>query len=254
MKKIVLTLALAAFAFAANAQFVIGGQIGFNTNGGKQWSSRIAGNTTTEFTLPNDVTTVLTIAPKFGYNLNEKMHVGVVLGFTNQVEKEYSNYAAMYRQSKDFVGWDKSTHNYLFIAPYFRYTFLQFNKISAFCEAQVSYGYYPKNKVRSYNTAISGVVDAHDATVTGKTTGSEFAFTVAPGLNYRISNHFSADLYIDLLGLAFVSQTTHYYDSNNGVIDEWKTTNNTFNCIASFNAETLRDHLNIFRLGFNYHF
>ena len=84
--------------------------------------------------------------------------------------------------------------------------------------------------------------------------GSRGTFTVAPGLNYRISNHFSADLYIDLLGLAFVSQTTHYYDSNNGVIDEWKTTNNTFNCIASFNAETLRDHLNIFRLGFNYHF
>ena len=34
MKKIALTLVLAAFAMAANAQFILGGQLEFNTNGG----------------------------------------------------------------------------------------------------------------------------------------------------------------------------------------------------------------------------
>lgn len=254
MKKIVLTLALAAFAFAANAQYVIGGQIGFNTNGGKHWASNTTGTTTTEYTLPNDVSSMFVLAPKFGYNINEKMHVGIVLGFASETEKDYSNYRTLYGTAKEFEGWDKTTQNYFYVAPYFRYTCMQFDKLSVFVEAQLAYGFSPKAKYRSYNTAIAGVVDANDNSTTGNITSSEFAFTVAPGVNYRFSNHFSADLYIDLLGLSFSSTTSHYYDSNNGVTNEWKRTSNDFSCIATLGTETLRDHLSLFRLGFNYHF
>ncbi len=249
MKKIVLTIALAAFAFAANAQFVIGGQIGFNTNGGKQWSSTNAGGTTVEITVPNDVTTSFVFAPKFGYNLNEKMHVGVVLGFNSVTEKEYSNYSTYYWGGhKDFEGWDKTSHTSFFFAPYFRYTFMSFNKLSVFAEAQLSYGFEPKSSVRSYNTAIAGILPAHDATTKSTFTTSEFALTAVPGVNYRFSNHFSADLYIDLLGISYTSMTTRN-TANNA-----KLTNNQFTCLATFNAETLNTHLNVFRLGFNYHF
>ena len=39
-----------------------------------------------------------------------------------------------------------------------------------------------------------------------------------------------------------------------GAEAERKTTARDFNCIAHFNAESLANHLNLFRLGFNYHF
>lgn len=254
MKKIVLTLALAAFAFAANAQFVIGGQIGLTTNGGNAWISTTAGNTTTEYTLPRDVTTNFVLAPKFGYNLNDKMHIVVVLGFATTVEKEYGDYQYLYRAHKGFEGWDKTTVNSVYFAPYFRYTAFNYNKFSFFAEAQLAYMYAPKNRVRSYNTAVTGVIEAHDATVEGKTTTSALAITIVPGVNYRFSNHFSADLYIDLIGIAFNSETAHYKNTVDGAETESKTTVRDFGCIATLNAETLTNHLNLFRLGFNYHF
>lgn len=256
MKKIVLTLALAAFAFAANAQFVIGGQIGFNTDGGNTWNRyAAAGTTPTEYIIPHDSYTDFVFAPKFGYNLNEKMHVGITLGFTSEVHKDYSsNYAVLYRTYKDFEGWDKTTSNGFYFAPYFRYTFMSYNKLSFFAEAQLAYRMTPKSKVHSYNTAVAGVIDAHNTTVEGKTTTNTLTIAAVPGVNYRFSNHFSADLYIDLLGISFVNRTTHYKDITGGAEAERKTTSRDFNCIATFNAESLANHLNLFRLGFNYHF
>ena len=250
MKKILLSIVLAAFAFAANAQFVIGGQVTLNTNGGSTWHN----NAANEYTIPADINTNFVLAPKFGYNLNEKMHIGITLGFTSRVYKDYSNYAALYRAHKGFEGWDKTTNNGFYVAPYFRYTFMTYNKLSFFAEAQLAYTMTPKGKVHSHNTGVSGVIDPHDETVEGTTTSNTLSIAAVPGINYRFSNHFSADLYIDLLGISFVNRTTHYKDVTGGAEAERKTTARDFNCIAHFNAESLANHLNLFRLGFNYHF
>lgn len=248
MKKIVLTIALAAFAFAANAQFVIGGQIGFNTSGGNGWYSNF-----TEFTVPADVHTDLAIAPKFGYNINPQMHVGIVLGFTSSTIKDYSVYDSYYT-SPDFEGWVKTTSTGFYIAPYFRYSFLTANRFTFFAEAQAAYGFIPAVKTHTFRTAIDGVISARDETSTGNTTTSNFSLSIVPGVNYRISNRFSADLYVDLLGLAFTTSTAHYRSTDDGDIRESKRTSNSFRCVANLNAETLEDHLGLFRLGFNYHF
>ena len=248
MKKIVLTIALAAFAFAANAQFVIGGQIGFNTSGGNGWYSNI-----TEFTVPADVHTDLAIAPKFGYNINPQMHVGIVLGFTSSTIKDYSVYDSYYT-SPDFEGWVKTTSTGFYIAPYFRYSFLTANRFTFFAEAQAAYGFIPAVKTHTFRTGIGGVVSGIDETVTGNTTTSKFSLTIVPGVNCRFSNRFSADLYVDLLGLAFTTFTSHTLAIDDGDIRESKRTSNSFSCIANLNAETLEDHLGLFRLGFNYHF
>ena len=254
MKKILLSIVLAAFAFAANAQFVIGGQVTLNTNGGSTWNRSIRGTTPNEYTIPDDINTNFVLAPKFGYNLNEKMHIGITLGFTSTVQKEYSPYTPYYINYKGFEGWDKTTTNGFYVAPYFRYTFMTYNKLSFFAEAQLAYTMTPKGKVQHYNTAVSGVIERHDETVDGTITTNSLSIAAVPGVNYRFSNHFSADLYIDLLGLSFVNRTTHYRNSTVGMLDEWKSTDNIFNCVASFSTERLADHLNLFRLGFNYHF
>lgn len=253
MKKIVLTIALAAFAFAANAQFVIGGQIGFSTSGGNGWYSNSIGTTTTEFALPADVHTDFAIAPKFGYNINPQMHVGIVLGFTSNTIKDYSVYDSYYT-SPDFEGWVKTTSTGFYIAPYFRYSFLTTNRFTFFAEAQAAYGFIPAVKTHTFRTAIDGVISARDETSTGNTTTSNFSLSIVPGVNYRISNRFSADLYVDLLGLAFTTSTAHYRSTDDGDIRESKRTSNSFRCVANLNAETLEDHLGLFRLGFNYHF
>ena len=254
MKKILLSIVLAAFAFAANAQFVIGGQVTLNTNGGSTWNRSIRGTTPNEYTIPADINTNFVLAPKFGYNLNEKMHIGITLGFTSTVQKEYSPYTPYYINYKGFEGWDKTTNNGFYVAPYFRYTFMTYNKLSFFAEAQLAYTMTPKGKVHSHNTGVSGVIDPHDETVEGTTTSNSLSIAAVPGINYRFSNHFSADLYIDLLGIGFVNQTTHYKDKVGGVDVERKTTARDFHCVASFSTERLADHLNLFRLGFNYHF
>lgn len=254
MKKIVLTIALAAFAFAANAQFVIGGQIGFNTNGGNGWTSNTVGTTTTEYAVPADGHTNLVIAPKFGYNINPQMHVGIVLGFTSNTTKDYRVFRTYYTRHKDFEGWEKTTTTGFYIAPYFRFSFLNANRLTFFAEAQAAYGFTPAVKTHTFRTAIQGVVSGIDETATGNTTTSNFSLTIVPGVNCRFSNRFSADLYVDLLGLAFTTFTSHTLATDDGNRSEYKTTSNSFSCIANLNAETLEDHLGLFRLGFNYHF
>ena len=114
--------------------------------------------------------------------------------------------------------------------------------------------YSPKGKTHYYNTEVAGIINKRDTTILGNTTTTTFAITVVPGVNYRFSNHFSADLYIDLLGIAYTSETDHYKNTVAGVTTESKGTRSDFRCVASFNAESLADHLNLFRLGFNYHF
>ncbi|MBR3501216.1 MAG: hypothetical protein IKO04_07445 [Bacteroidales bacterium] len=61
MKRIILVAVLALVAFSANAQFYVGGQVGFST-----------GNNRTDFD----------VLPEVGYVLNETMSVGAVVGFT----------------------------------------------------------------------------------------------------------------------------------------------------------------------------
>ena len=54
MKKVLLTIAAVAFAFAANAQFVVGGQLGFTSNGGQRNYTGINGGNTVEYTVPGN--------------------------------------------------------------------------------------------------------------------------------------------------------------------------------------------------------
>ena len=131
---------------------------------------------------------------------------------------------------------------------------MTFNRLSCFAEAQIAFTYSPKGKHHYYNTEVAGIINKRDTTILGNTTTTIFAITVVPGVNYRFSNHFSADLYIDLLGIAYTSETDHYKNTDAGVTTESKGTRSDFRCVASFNAESLADHLNLFRLGFNYHF
>lgn len=230
MKKVLLTLALAAFAFAANAQYVIGGQIGVNHDG----------NANGDYS--NNSNTTLTIMPKVGYWLNDNMQVGL-------------NFGVDYNYNRNYAGDNNNDHYFsntqlqYQIAPYFRYNFAQWNNFKVFCEAQLAFGITPKGSWKNTVANTSG---------NGNTKATAIDLTVVPGLNYALTENISLDLYVNLLGLYYnyTTTTTTVAGVDNVVKDH------SMGLLADMTAQPflgigvagLAGHLTNFAVGFNYSF
>lgn len=270
MKKVFLTIALAAFAFAANAQFVLGGQVGFNSTGGSESYTGHLGTLTDEYVIPGDPFSSnanrnsLTIMPKIGYQLNDKMQVGAKLGLIWTQDKDFSMYKAEYAAYKDFEGWYRYTYTYLEIAPYFRYNVAELGSFTLFCEASLSYSMNLNSKVHHYRKAYTDVAGfKHDEINEDQKgysyTNNELGIQIVPGLNYKLSDNFSADLYLNVARLAF----THY--SSKAVNDNYAAGYSTVNPDDNQTVNTQNefsfgvdmsgyDLTNLFSIGINYHF
>lgn len=274
MKKVLFTLALAAFAVAANAQFVLGGQIQYTTNGYNNHYVGVVGPATTDVNTPGDQwanqnTSTLTILPKIGYNLNDKMQIGLAFGLTWDKTVDYSGYLAQYAAIENFEGWERSTQTGIQIAPYFRYNITEFKGFTLFCEAQLGLTFGLNPSGREYHSAytLAGVtVDELDRDIREgrEDTYTNIALTIVPGLNYKFNDSFSADLYIDLLGIGFTHRSEKTFRDWNVInnvaagapanTDENVYTSNRFYLLANANAQTLNNHFGAIRVGFNYHF
>ena len=272
MKKVFLTIALAAFAFAANAQLVVGGNIGFTTFGGNTTATNVAGTVTNEWSMPgDDVTNInytsLSILPKVGYQLNDNMQVGASFGITWDKEVDYSAWTAEYATIKDFEGWTSFSQMTVLFAPYFRYNLTEFGDFTLFCEAQLAFAFGLNPTIHNYNTAYTvGGIDypAVDEDVEGmEITSTGINLSVVPGLNYKLNDNLSLDLYINLLGLGFMYNSERaFVDYNTGVTNPaidpntgeavYNTTQ--FYLMADAGANTINNLLNLFTIGFNYHF
>lgn len=243
MKKLFITLALVAFAMTANAQWILGGQLGFNTTSGT-YTQEAAPTWNT----PNTKTTSFTIAPTISYVLNEKMQIGLSLGYDMLTNTNYT--AAAYALNQE--AWAKTTASMFSIAPYFRYYFAQAGKFNFFCEAALEFGIIQRSNHHDYSNVP---LASYDNTYKGNLSTSVLALTIVPGVNYRISNHWSADCYIDLAGLAFTHTSVKTYGVGTDADALFDTdVTNTFGLMANTSAQDLNAHLGNFRIGFNYHF
>ncbi len=130
MKKIMMTLAAIAVAATMNAQVYLGGTFGLGFE-----------NKLTDQKDPTKTATGMSfqIKPEIGYNLDEKSSVGVVLGFgiTNNTNEMLGTSASIFGRG---VKTDKSAIQFE-IAPYYRYKFVQFDKVDLFIDAQVGFIY-----------------------------------------------------------------------------------------------------------------
>lgn len=218
MKKVLLTLALAAFAFAANAQYVIGGQLSVNHNGTNNGNYPVGSNATTGFE----------ISPKVGYNLNETFQVGLQLNYAYNNTINYGGASNTYTSNP---------RTQFGIAPYVRWNFATWRNCTLFVEGQLVFAMAPESKTHNYiNGNEVGVVNnADDMKI--------FGATVIPGLNYKFSDKFSMDLYINLASLTWFS-----LQPNGG----WNT--HAWGLDANFSAQDINTHLTNFSIGFNYHF
>ena len=98
MKKILMTLAVAFVAVAANAQVYVGGNVGI--------ASSKDGDA--------DAVTTYKVLPEIGYNLDQNWAIGTTVGFGKgtpvNIEKKLE---------------DGMLQNYFTVEPYVRYTFVR---------------------------------------------------------------------------------------------------------------------------------
>lgn len=139
MKKIMMTLAALAVAATMNAQGYIGGSLGLDFQ--NKLVDKDGKDATGMF---------FQIKPEVGYNLDDKSSVGIVLGFgvTNNGSKMSFN-------GVKFAGLktDKSAIQFQ-VAPYYRYKFVQFDKVDLFIDAMVSFQY---TKYDEWNNTTFGI-------------------------------------------------------------------------------------------------
>ena len=139
MKKIFMTLAAVAVAATMNAQVYLGGAFGLG------FQNKLIDKD------GKDATGVsFAIKPEIGYNLNEKSSVGIVLGLgiTNN-GNEMTNYDERLKGLKA----DKTALQFE-VAPYFRYKFVQFDKVDLFFDVMVGLTY---TKYDEWNNTTFGV-------------------------------------------------------------------------------------------------
>ena len=125
-----MTLAAIAVAATMNAQVYLGGTFGLD------FENKLADKD------GNDATGVsFEIKPEIGYNLSEKSSVGIVLGFgvTNNSNKMVGDdsFGSLLAGGQKT---EKSAIRFQ-IAPYYRYKFVQFDKVDLFFDAQVGFIY-----------------------------------------------------------------------------------------------------------------
>lgn len=173
MKKVILTLAFAAAAVVgANAQFLVGGNVGFSYEKDEN------------VTIKEDKTTAFEIAPKLGYQLNDKMSAGVYVGF-GYIKNNTTTTIISPTGPVDVEAEAKTTQ--FNIAPFFRYNCLQFGKFTVAAEAQAGFG-YAKTKDVSKTTA--------------------FGVQVVPFLVYDLNDKWSIETGLNFLDLGFTYAKT----------------------------------------------
>ena len=158
MKKIMMTLAAVAVAATMNAQGYVGGTINFSSD---KSNNGTVGTAATQETTQ----TGFGIAPEFGYKLDDKMAVGIALGFgfTN-TKKENVGAAANVPNPSDF----KTTT--ISIKPYLRYQVLTFGKANVFVDGGLD---FTSIKATDYKAAMN------------------FGLFVTPGISFDVNEKWS---------------------------------------------------------------
>ena len=208
--------AIAVFSFA-NAQLFVGGSLGFSSiSSSADYSLTENGQTITI----NDVrdndfidpaTTYFNFAPKVGFYLNEKLAVGLELGFNRLTETEYRIYDLNYNDNPvTFKEASYKTIETVFsVGAFGRYHFAEWNNFSLFAElsAGVAFG---NEKTKSERENKEEINDG--AKIFGIGIG------LIPGVSYKINEHIQLEATLDLFGLNYNYTKTTMSDDTEEII------------------------------------
>ena len=216
MKKVLVSVvAVLAFALTSNAQLWIGGNIGASHTGGVVKNDPLNGGDDTKLAKTNRVS----IAPKIGVDLSDKLAVGFSVDYTRSTTAKID---------KD----NRTIDNYAGLTPFLRYTLVEFGKFGVLAEVGVPINYdFGK-------TIANGSSTKADPTFS-------YGLNVAPWLQYDASDNFVLECGLNFMGLnATRTIRTDQADKDH----KWK------NTTMGLNARSNLVNVGALTIGFIYKF
>lgn len=217
MKKIFITLAFIASAFFCQAQFFLGGNLGFDIQNGKVNVGSFSKD------LPK--TTTFIIAPNVGYMFSDMWGAGIELGYAlnSTKEKEEVLYYDPYYNEEYIKTVETTTSiNVWTIAPYLRCVFAKFDQVNLYADLKFAFA-GGSSKFKESGTTKDGP----------KIFNMDIG--IVPGITYNLNEHISLNANLNLLSLGYkMSKTTEVdpeekgygYPADGGEIETVTTENN----------------------------
>ena len=172
--KVVLIILFSFFYVSLNAQVFVGGNFSFMTLGGS----------TSNGTTTNDKTSQLglTLAPKAGIFLSEKLAAGATVGF-------------MYNRAKTPGDPETiSSASGIGLTPFLRYYAATWNKLSVFGQGQIG-------------VSFSGSTTKVGGTSTEGPKTTLFQVNVLPGIAYNVSEKLALETSLNILSFGYYNET-----------------------------------------------
>lgn len=225
MKKVFLLIAACVFACVANAQIIIGAEIGMNW---KSNSSRDGGIYSAGGTVFSDVW----VTPSIGYVINDKFMLGVYGDWerTDNIDK-----TALSKDLEKMAYKEDNFLNLIGAGVYARYTAFKVSRMSLFVEGTFD-ALFGKDRYKKTFDAQSG-----DDVSSGGLKHGIFTVSVTPGVNYAFNEHLSADVFVDIFAITYSCHQT-------------KDSSKTDKIDYSRRFDFLSTDDGVISLGFNYKF
>lgn len=217
MKKLLLVLVFVALGLVSNAQLFVAGSVAVKYSGGK-----------TEYSWPMYTTYDddpkefgFAFKPAVGYMIPGKNYgCGLSLGYAYASVKDY-DYTANENADVIVHPYEKEYSNIFEVAPFFRYAYAKFEKITLYADFKmpVTCG---KKKEDSYNV----VKDVENAFAIGA--------CLIPGLTYKFNDHILFTTEIGLLSINYTHNRNKTIQDNIVKIDNDFTIGANNRTVASF--------------------
>ncbi|MCL2329359.1 MAG: hypothetical protein FWC39_12710 [Bacteroidetes bacterium] len=210
MKKI-LTTAAAVFALVAvsNAQLFIGGNVGFSTS---SETNKVVIDDKIESI--KDVSTMgINFNPKVGFQLNDQMSFGASLILGTATVKKFA-------PTKENDLRNKTVLNKVGIAPFFRYSFVEFGDFKVSADASLPF----------FIESGKAEVKVGEATISGKTPKTtNVQFKVVPVISYSISDRIDLEAQINVFGLGINFESETPRPEGEGKLKDERNNSTSFN-------------------------
>lgn len=216
MKKFLIVFVLVATGLVANAQFFVGGNIGFSSMSGKSEVTTTFDNKSETVLSYESKISNFEILPVVGYMFSDVIGFGATVGFVREATKVPTD--PMKKEYNDVT----KTSGFAF-APFFRYIFANFANIQLYADAKLPIVFGSEKRVYEQDDKTieeKGTLD-HPKTF-------EIGFEIVPSIAYKFNDHISVNAELGLLSLGWNQIKRSYYQEDeitSTTTEGWNKTN-----------------------------
>ena len=192
MKKVFVLIVSVLFVCAANAQFVVGGQVKLNWESN---SSRSNGINNAGSTVFSDVM----FSPSLGYVFNDRIEAGILLSWQRT---DYIDKVQMKSDPEKVAYADDNYVNLYGAGIYCRYSVYSINRFTVFCSGAISASAGLTQFSKTYKEQSGTDVEENNLDHVILSLG------ITPGVNYSFNDHLSADLFFDVFRIGYTNHIT----------------------------------------------